>query len=397
MSVGLFGTFGFKEAGLYDQYMKENPNITIKEDVIEHGPDYLKALQTHLAAGSGLDDVQAFEIGFVGTFLNNNADKFVNFAALPEGPQLKSTFYDWKWNGATTPDGKATIGLGTDSGPEAMCYRSDLLKAAGLPTDPATLGQMWSTWDGLISFGKQYKASTTKPAGSAFLDSAASIFSAEVYQGTHAYDDDQGKPIPATSDGILAAWKNASAAAQAGLTAKLLQFTPTWNSGFANNAFAAIACPSWMLGYITSQAGDAGKGKWNVTSLPGGASNWGGSWLNVPKGGPHEAEAIKLAEWLTAPAQQVTMWTKRSAFPSSSTAGKDPAIAAAVSDYFSNAPIGQIYNTVAQKMKLTPPGPFDSAMTSAFETALNTIETNGKTPDEAFAKAQADIKQAIGS
>ena len=29
ITIGLFGTFGFKEAGLYDAYMKLHPNITI--------------------------------------------------------------------------------------------------------------------------------------------------------------------------------------------------------------------------------------------------------------------------------------------------------------------------------------------------------------------------------
>src|SRR5690349_9779334 len=35
LTVGLFGTFGFKEAGLWDAYKKVCPNITIKEDVVE--------------------------------------------------------------------------------------------------------------------------------------------------------------------------------------------------------------------------------------------------------------------------------------------------------------------------------------------------------------------------
>src|SRR3954447_10125584 len=56
LTVGLFGTFGFKEAGLYDQYMKEHPNVTIKEDDVEQSADYWTRLKTRLASGSGLDD-----------------------------------------------------------------------------------------------------------------------------------------------------------------------------------------------------------------------------------------------------------------------------------------------------------------------------------------------------
>src|SRR5882724_7375505 len=63
LRLGLFGSFGYKEAGLYVAYEKLHPNITIKEDDTEQESDYYKALQTHLVASSGLDDIQAIEVG----------------------------------------------------------------------------------------------------------------------------------------------------------------------------------------------------------------------------------------------------------------------------------------------------------------------------------------------
>ena len=65
----------------------------------------------------------------------------------------------------------------------------------------------WSTWEDFIDFGKQYEASTTKPSGSHFVDSAASIFSTAVYQGNEAYDNADGKPDVENSDGVKTAWK----------------------------------------------------------------------------------------------------------------------------------------------------------------------------------------------
>ena len=139
LTVGLFGTFGFKEAGLWDAYKKVCPNITIKEDVVEQSADYWTRLKTRLASGSGLDDVQAIEIGFVADVVQNHADQFVNWNTVPNAAADKAEFYPWKWQLASTSDGTNTVGLGTDIGPEAICYRSDLLKQAGLPSDPATL------------------------------------------------------------------------------------------------------------------------------------------------------------------------------------------------------------------------------------------------------------------
>ncbi len=391
ITIGLFGTFGFKEAGLYDAYMKLHPNITIKEDDVEQSSDYYKALQTHLAAGSGLDDIQAIEIGFVADVTANHADQFVDFNSLPEGAQLKSSFYPWKWAMASTSDGK-TVGLGTDAGPEAMCYRPDLLKAAGLPSDRAAVSTAWSTWQGFIDFGKQYVAKTHKP----FLDSAASIFNAAVTQGTEGYDNAAGKPDVKGSDGVTTAWALATSAAQAKITAGLSQFSTPWNQAFANGAFAAISCPSWMLGYITSEAGQAVSGDWDVANLPGGAANWGGSWLGVPKAGKNQAAAEALAEWLTAPAQQITMWTSQQHFPSSSTAAKDPAVASATSDYFNKAPIGQIFGDSASKLKQQPIGPYDTQIQSAIDTSLSNVETKGAAPAKAFSEALANIAQITG-
>lgn len=395
LNVGLFGTFGLKEAGLYKDYMKLHPNVTIVEQSVEQSGDYYKALQTHLAAGSGLADVQGIEIGFVADIVKNHAAQFADFAKRPNASTVQSTFYPWKYDEAKASDGKV-VGLGTDAGPEAMCYRSDLFKKAGLPTDRATLSKDWSTWDGFIAMGKKYEASATKPAKSHFLDSASSIFSAAVYQGTTAYDDTAGNPIPETSDGVKSAWGFASTAAQAKLTAGLAQFGTPWNQAFANGAFATISCPAWMLGYISSQAGDTAKGKWDVAALPGQSSNWGGSWLGVPSTGKNQAAAMDLVEWLTAPAQQITMFTSQAHFPSSSTAAADPLVADAKSAYFSNAPIGKIFGTSASQLKRTPIGPYDTQMQTAFTTALTNVETKGATPAAAFADALKNAKDATG-
>ena len=90
--------------------------------------------------------------------------------------------------------------------------------------------------------------------------------------------------------------------------------------------------------------GDAGAGKWDIAPLPGQqASNWGGSWLGVPSEGKNVEAAKALAEWLTAPEQQVKLFTEAAHFPSSPQAAEDPAVVDATNEYFSDAPTGQIF------------------------------------------------------
>jgi cellobiose transport system substrate-binding protein len=399
LTIGLFGTFGYKENGLYDAYKKVCPNITIKEDDVEQSADYWTKLKTRLASGSGLDDIQGIEIGFVADVVQNHAKQFVNFATVANAAALKASFYPWKWTQATTTDGNDTVGLGTDSGPEALCYRPDLLTKAGLPSDPATLATKWDTWDDFIKYGQQYEASPTKQAGSSFLDSAASLFSTAVYQGKEAYDNASGQPDVKNSDGVQTAWKYATEAAQDKITAGLQQFSDPWNKAFSSGAFAALACPTWMMGYIQGQDAN-GSGHWNIAPvLPGGPTNWGGSWLGVPSSGKNLPAAEALTEWLTAKAQQVTMWTAPAQgghWPSNSDAAADPAVKGATSAYFSNAPVGTVFGDIASKMTIPPIGLYDTQIQNLFTTQLTNVETKGTDPTKAFNDALGQISQVTG-
>lgn len=401
LTVGLFGTFGFKENGLYDAYKSVCPNITIKQDDVEMSAEYWTKLKTHLASGSGLDDVQGIEIGFVADVVQNHAKQFVNFNAVPDAASLKSEFYSWKQALATTTDGSDMVGLGTDTGPEAICYRPDLLQKAGLPTDPTALARKWASWTDFINFGKQYESSSGKLAGSHFVDSAASIFSTAVYQGTEAYDNAQGQPDVEKSDGVQNAWKYATQASSAKISAGLQQFSDPWNKAFSSGSFAALACPTWMMGYIQGQAGTAGSGHWNIAPVvPGGATNWGGSWLGIPTASKHQAAAIALVEWLSAKKQQVTMWTAKGEtgghWPSNQQAAEDPGVQSATSAFFSNAPVGQIFSKIASSMKIPPIGLYDTQIQNAFTTQLTNVETKGVSPDKAFKDAVGQIKQITG-
>ena len=78
LSVGLFGTFGYKEAGLYDEYIELHPNVTIEETSIEFEQDYYKALQTHLAGGAGLSDIQGIEVARIAEVTQTQADKWAD-------------------------------------------------------------------------------------------------------------------------------------------------------------------------------------------------------------------------------------------------------------------------------------------------------------------------------
>ena len=76
ITVDLFGSFGYKEAGLYAEYEKLHPGVTIKQTDTEDEADYWKSLQTRLAGGGGLADVQGIEVGRIASVTQQQADRF---------------------------------------------------------------------------------------------------------------------------------------------------------------------------------------------------------------------------------------------------------------------------------------------------------------------------------
>lgn len=397
LHVGDFGSFGYDDktgAALFSEYHKLHPNITIVEDNVSDGQQYWNALKLHLSQGSGLADIQAIEIGYIAEAISPTmSSKFVD---LGKAPGVKvSDWVDYKEKEATTSDG-SVIGLGTDIGPMAVCYRKDLFQAAGLPTDREAVAAKWAgDWAKFIDVGKQFKAKA--PSGLSFTDSGSGLFNAVVSSQTTQYSDPSGKLIYDTSPGVKTAWDLATEAVQDGLTAKLRQFDSnnTWNAAFKNSKFATIACPSWMTGIIKDSAGPANQGKWDIAAPPQ-AGNWGGSFLSVPKAGKHTAEATALAAWLTAPAQQAKVFAKNGNIPSTVAGLADPAVQNATNPYFGATPIGKIYSATAQSIKPAPIGQWDGQVkTFITDNGILDMEQHGTSKDKAWSNVQALVKDKI--
>ncbi|MGW1001637.1 ABC transporter substrate-binding protein [Streptomyces sp. NPDC002520] len=390
LTIGTFGVFGYKQAGLYDEYMKLHPDISIKENVTTRTDVYWPKVLTRLQAGSGTDDIEAIEIGNVTEAVQTQADKFVDLGKDVD----KSQWLDWKNAQATTKDGKL-IGLGTDTGPMAICYRRDLFQKAGLPTDRTELARMWKgDWSKYVDLGKQYMRKA--PKGTKFVDSASSVYNAAVGGASERYYDKDGNVVWDKSEGVKNAWDAAMAVATSTMSAKLKQFDPTWDQGFANGTFASIACPAWMIGYIEQKSGDSGKGKWDVAAAPA-ASNWGGSFLGVPTATKHRKEAVALAKWLTAPEQQAKVFAKQASFPSTPSAYASLKPQADTTAYFSGAPLTQIFSDAAKTIPAQPLGPKDKPIDSAIsDIGILQVEQKGKSPSEGWDAASKEIKDVLG-
>ncbi|WP_432498626.1 extracellular solute-binding protein [Kineococcus gypseus] len=391
LTVSLFGTFGMEEAGLFDEYEQLNPDVTIRYESTQGEDEYWPALQTKLASGNGVADIQGIEVGRIADVVANQPDRWADLSGTPAGDQV-ADFPEWKSAAATTEDGKV-LGMGTDIGPMGLCYRSDLLQQAGLPTDPAELSARLTSWDDYVALGREFKAAA--PAGTAWMDSAGGFYNAIISTEEEIYYDEAGELVWDSNPAVRDAFDTAAAAAQEGLTAKLEQFTdPAWDTGFGSGSFATIACPAWMVGYIKGKAGDAGSGKWNVTSLPGGAGgNWGGAYLAIPESSDNKEQAAELVAWLTAPEQQAKVFETGGNFPSNT--GAFELVSGTTDEYFQNAPIGQIFADAAEAAPTQILGEEDAVVKSALVQALLSVEVNGVSPADAWESAAAELENQI--
>ena len=340
LTVATFNDFGYTDE-LLQEYMDENPNITIEHTRAAESGDARSNYFAKLGKG-GLADIEAVEIDWF-------AEAMQYSDLLAEAPDsVKGRWLDWKEAAATDADGRL-VGFGTDIGPQGICYRSELFAAAGLPSDREGVAELFNgDWENFLDVADQYKAATGKP----MIDSANSVLQGIVNQIEYTYTEPDGAVIATENPDIQAAYELVTERAVPN-SAYAGQWSDDWFASMANGEFAAMLCPGWMLGVIEGNAPDTTD--WDIADVfPNGGGNWGGSYLTVPADGDNVEAALALADWLTAPEQQMKAFEAAGTFPSQIEALESAELAEATNAYFQDAPVGEILSTRAEAVTVAP-------------------------------------------
>ncbi|MER7457002.1 extracellular solute-binding protein [Micromonospora sp. NPDC126480] len=380
--VDTFGEFGYDE--LVKQYEKDT-GIKIELRKTAQLGEYRPKLVRYLATGKGAADVVALEEGILNEF-KANPRNWVDLAPLVDDHSKE--YLPWKWELGKAPDGRL-MGLPTDVGSLAVCYRKDLFSAAGLPTERDQVSALWPDWNGFLEAGRKYKQGS---GGKAFIDSITAVSNGVLFQqGNELFYDKENNIIADSSPAVKAAWETATSMVD--ISAKASTWSPEWSAGFKQGSFAATFCPSWMLGIVADNSGEANKGKWDVAAVPGGAGNWGGSWLAVPEQSAHQKEAAKLAEFLTSATSQVEAFKAKGPLPTNLEALKNEAFLSYTNEYFSNAPTGKIFGESVSKIEPIHLGPKHQAVKeNAFEPALRSFENGQASKEKAWEQFVKDAQ-----
>ncbi|MCJ7827051.1 MAG: extracellular solute-binding protein, partial [Demequinaceae bacterium] len=189
ITVNYWGNFGFTEEvtgpSLESVYEADHKWVTLEMNTGEYGAQH-DALTQALIAGNGAATVAAVDEGYITGFVAQ-AENFVNLLDLGAG-KYEANYLGWKWDQAANADGTVVIGLGSDVGGLAMCYRQDLFEAAGVDDARADVSAaIGDSWDDFIAFGEEYVAAS----GKKFVDNATNILNPALSQlGTgYAYYD----------------------------------------------------------------------------------------------------------------------------------------------------------------------------------------------------------------
>ena len=382
LTVATFNEFGYEE--LIEEYNAMQDDVVVEQKKAGTANEHQDNLYTKLAAGSGLSDIEAIEVDWWSALMEQS-DAFVDLT----DPEVEGRWLDWKTEAATTPDGKL-IGYGTDIGPEGMCYRADLFKKAGLPTDREKVASLFEDWDTYFETGREF---VKKVPDTAWYDSSGGTAQAMINQTEYSFEDEDNNVIAADNPDVKAVFDTVTANVADGLTTGLTQWSEDWTAAFQNDGFATMACPGWMLGVIEGNA-DGVEG-WDIANVfPGGGGNWGGSYLTVPAQGEHQEEAKELAKWLTAPEQQIKAFEAKGTFPSQVEALDDPALTGATNAFFNDAPTGKILAERAEAVPFIPhKGPKFADINTAFQQAIQRVDEGQETPDEAWESFLADVER----
>ena len=388
--VDTFGEFGYDE--LVKQYTQQT-GIQVELRKTGNLGDYRNKLVRYLATGKGAGNVVALEEGIINEFKLNPAN-WVDLAEYMPASK-EGEFLPWKWQLGKTNEG-TVLGVPTDAGGLGVCYRRDLFEAAGMPSERDAVTASWKTWEDFIAVGKTYREKT----GKGMLDSLTSVTNAVLFQGTPGQDlfydqqdnfyvaGSEAKPenlVAAKSPVVKAAWDRAVEVLEANIVAKTQTWSPEWSAGFKNGTFAVTFCPSWMTGIVEGNSGPENAKKWDLAGVPGGAGNWGGSWLAVPTQSEFPEESAKLADFLTNAQSQIAAFKLKGPLPTNKTALASPDFSGYKNPYFNDAPTAKIFGDAINAIQPIHLGPKHGPVKEGcFEAALNAIQAGQLNKDAAW-------------
>lgn len=367
------------------EFNKAYPDIEVAL-AFQQNSDYHQQLATAIAAGSGAPDVAMIEQAWIGRYKDSSG--LENLLAAPyKAGSMKKDFVGYKWDLATSVDGKRLAGLVWDIGPATIFYRRDIFKSVGLPSEPAEVEKLLSTWDGVLQAAQKVNI----PGKRWLLPSAA-----DLYGWTNMNRDFYKEKLEMNLNkpGSVAALNAAIAMRKNGWDAKLGLWDNETYAAIGNGSIAMAVAGCWYGGFLKSWIAPKTSGLWGIARLPAkiADSNWGGSYLAIPSQGKHKDAAWKFITFALATKNaQNAMFKAVDYFPGYVPAWNDSLYKEA-DPFFGGQNTRALWVSIAKNIKPTFSTLMDSATENVLGTTVNTGLNEGLSAEQILAKAKTEIE-----
>ena len=368
---------------LLEQVSEQFPGVRVEAELFS-ADDIEEKINTTIASGGELPDLLAMDDWIAN--LIQYSDEFVNLYDAPcNAAEIQDQYVEWKWKKAETVDGKL-IALPMDIGPTCLFYNAALFEEAGLPTDPAEVAELMSTWDDAYAAADTLQ--TALPDVKMF-DFLGHVYVSILGQQEQMFIDEEGNFI-ADQDFMKEAFMKACEAkpyVYGGDT----EWAPEWAAALNNHDVAAFVGAVWMKPELISAAPDTA-GEWRVTLAPGGSGNVGGSGIGITKYCDDVETAYQVITWLTNSDNQLGSLDQLGLFPSLISALDDDRMLYE-EEFFGNQIVNEYFVKAAKEINDLYYPPNYSAYQGVFEQQILLVQDQDKDPEQAFQDAVSEANE----
>lgn len=241
-----------RTSGLNDRF----PDVTFRWTALPYDQLHQKALVS-MGAGlsAGLPAIVRTGMPYYRTFAHTGGLYDVTDDVTPH----RSDILEPVWQGALIDD--RLYQVPDDTGVLQFGYREDLLRQAGLPTDPDEFADQVSTYDELLAVGRKLRDHDI----GLFNELAGDTFNQIVLQDSTGYFDKDGNVI-FDSDYHVDVAETCKRIWKSGLTAHFEQGPQMWQA-YKSGRLAMMFYPNWQDFVIRDNAPETA-GEWKVSRLP---------------------------------------------------------------------------------------------------------------------------------
>lgn len=362
-----------------------HPSVELKLLSMQYADHHL-SMTTALATGSGLPDVMAIDLRYIGKFAGSGG--FVDLNQPPFNAAAHASEYArFAMAQGAGPSG-TQVAIPADIGPGTLIYRKDLLDRAGVSEAEIT-----RDWPAYLAAGARIRKAT----GAYLMADAADLRDIALRQGLQdgegLYFDADGRSL-VESARFRQAFELGRAARRAGLDARAISWTNDWAAGFKQGRIATQMMGAWLVGQLRNWIAPQTAGLWRSAPLPGGVqAAYGGSFYAIPKKAANKAAAWDFIRLMTAdPQVQLESLKVLDSFPALLSVHRDPVMDEPIA-FLGGQRARQLWRETASRIPAIPVNRFDALATTVIRDEFERVVARGKAIPEALADARHLIER----